>query len=141
MKYDLSNDTELIIFKQQVEWLIDNKKVCNLDKVIKSRSLTQNKALHKYFELISDKLNHMGFTFAYTGLKGLELEMRYTPEIVKNMIIKPIMISMFKIESTTKLTTDMINDIIDVMNSYFSSRGEYIPFPSIQSLIDYYQNK
>lgn len=141
MQYDLLNDTELMIFKEQVKWLIDNKKICKLDKVNKTRSITQNSALHKYFELISDKLNEMGFTFSYTGLKGFELNIKYTPRIVKTMIIKPIMVNMFNIESTTKLTTEMINDIIDVINGYFSSRGEYIPFPSIQSLIDYYQNK
>ncbi len=139
MNYDLSNDTELIIFKQQVQWLIENKKLCTLDKVSKKRSLTQNKALYKYFSIISDKLNDMGFSFAYTGLKGLELELRYTPVLVKEVLIKPIMSSMFHVDSTTMLNTAMINDIIDVMNRYFSLRGEYIPFPSIESLMEYYK--
>ena len=55
------------------------------------------------------------------------------------MIWKPIQITLFKKESTTELTTSEINEVISVLSKFFSERGVYIPFPSIQSLIDRYE--
>jgi len=140
MKYDLSKDNEIHLFTEQTKWLLDNKKLCELKASKKTRTLTQNKALHKWFELISDELNDQGETFHYFGVSGKEFEMRFTPEIVKDFIIKPIIKTMFKHDSTTKLDTKQINEVIDVINKFMSSKGVYLPFPSIQSLIDNQHN-
>ena len=137
MKYDLSNDIEKTLFKNQCEWLLENEKTCKLEKLSKNRTITQNASLHLYFEIISDKLNDMGYSFTYQGLQIDTLETTYTPKIVKEFIVKPIMSTLWDIESTTKLDTEKINIIIDIINKFFSDRGEYVPFPSIQSLMEY----
>jgi len=139
MIYDLSKQNEIYLFQEQCKWLLENHKVCDLTKKSGKRTITQNKALHLYFEHVSKELNNLGLTFNYTGLKGLEMEMRYNAELVKAMIWKPIQITLFKKESTTELTTSEINEVISVLSKFFSERGVYIPFPSIQSLIDRYE--
>ena len=136
MKYDLSKESDIYLFSNQVEWLLANKKLCELDVIKTKRTITQNKALHLYFEFISNELNELGIVFYYTGLKGLTMETRFTPLVVKEFIIKPIINTLFNVDSTTKLDTKMINEVIDVVNKFMSDKGVYIPFPSIQSLID-----
>jgi len=137
MIFNLENSNEVYLFSEQVKWLIENKKVCELKKVDKPRSNRQNKALHLYFTHLSNELNQLGITFNYRGLKGLEMEMRYTPDLVKEMIWKPIQQTLFKKESTTKLNTLEMNEIITILNKFFSERGVYIAFPSIETLLDY----
>lgn len=136
MIYNLENSNDLYLFDNQTKWLKDNKKCCKLEVHNKTRTNTQNAALHLYFTHLSNELNQLGITFNYRGLKGLEMEMTYTAEIVKEFIWRPIQITLFKKESTTKLTTQEMNEIITVLNKFFSERGVYIAFPSIESLID-----
>lgn len=141
MEYNLSKENDIYIFKEQIKWLLENKKCCEIIKKTGKRTLTQNAALHLYFEHISKELNNLGLTFNYTGLKGLEMETKYNANLVKEMIWKPIQMTLFKKESTTELDTTEINEIIDVLSKFFSERGVFIPFPSLQSLIEYNENK
>ena len=136
MTFDLSKENELHIFYNQVQYLIDNKKLCEIEEIKKTRSNLQNAALHKYFEIISNQLNEMGITFNYQGITGKELELNYTPSLVKEMIWRPIQKALFEKESTTQLTTQEINQIIDILTKFFSERGVYIAFPSIHSLLN-----
>lgn len=141
MQYDLSNDTHVYLFKKAINYLLDNKKLCELKETKKKRTLNQNKALHLYFEHISKQLNDIGHTFNYTGLKGINIEIPYSQSIVKDFIWRPIQITLFQKESTTELTTEEINTILDVLSKFFSEKGVYVPFPSVQSLIDYYNDQ
>jgi len=136
MIYNLEKTNDIYLFDNQIKWLKDNKKQCELKEVKKKRSLNQNNALHLYFEHLSNALNDLGITFVWRGLKGNDMEIRYTAELVKAHIWKPIQETLFKKESTTKLTTQEMNEIITVLNKFFSERGVYIAFPSIESLID-----
>lgn len=139
MKYDLNNRNEMLLFTQQTKWLIDHKKLCELTKINKTRTLTENRALHLWFKHISDELNNIGETFHYFGISGKEFETRFTETIIKEMIIKPIIKTLFGFETTTKLTNNNINELIDVINKFMSNKGIYLPFPSINSLIEYYK--
>ncbi len=73
----------------------------------------------------------MGAEFSYTGIKGMELSTRYTPSIVKEFFWKPLQLTLFDFESTTKLTTQQMNDIIDIISKFFAEKGINLPFPSI----------
>ena len=80
MKYELEEiqQTALKIglSKSIVQSLIDN--------LPQKRSLQQNKrALHLLFQNIAFELNRIGMEFTYNGIKGLEIQTTYTPEIVK----------------------------------------------------------
>jgi len=141
MIYDTSIENQAYLFKKQNEWIIENKKTVEQKIIQKNRSLTQNNALHLFFEHISTQLNEMGNTFHYTGLKGVEIECRYTGNLVKEMIWRPIQITLFDKESTTKLNTNEMNEIITILNKFFADRGVYLPFPSIESMIEFYEPK
>ena len=60
----------------------------------------------------------------------------YTPDLVKNFVWRPIQTALFDIESTTKIGTQEIDKIIDVITKFFSDRGVYLPFPSIETLME-----
>lgn len=99
-----------------------------------TRSSLQNRALHKYFELIAIELNELGQEFCYTGISGKQLQMRYTQSIIKEMFWKPIQQTMFGTNTTTKLDTKQINEIVDVFSKFFAERGVVLSFPSIDTL-------
>lgn len=107
-------------------------KKCGHDNQL--RSSQQNKALHKFFGIISMQLNEMGLEFGYQGLKGIDITVMYTPTIVKEFIWKPIQKALFDINTTTKLDTFQMNQVIDVISKFFLERGVDIVFPSIEQL-------
>ena len=92
--------------------------------------------MHLFFVFIANELNNLGHTFKYDGLKIKGLESRYTSLIVKEFIWRPIQIAMFDIQSTKKINTEQINEIIDVITKYFGDRGINLEFPSIETLMN-----
>ena len=139
MEYNFENESEIYLAKNHFNHLIDNKKRCKIEDIKKKRSPTENKALHLWMKHISDGLNELGETFHYFGVFGKEFEMRFTENIIKEFIIKPLIKTLFNIDSTTKLTTDNINELIDVINKYMGLKGLYLPWPSIQSMQEYFK--
>ena len=75
-------------------------------------------------------------TFTYDGLILKGIESRYTPLIVKEFIFRPIQIAMFDIQSTKKINTKQINEIVDTIIKYFGDRGVNLEFPNIESLMN-----
>jgi F0F1-type ATP synthase delta subunit len=147
MKYNLSNHIESSIAQNQFNHLVINERLIELKEIKKTRSNLQNAALHLFFDIISNELNRMGLEFEYRGIKHytkIESQQikesyyytRYTPEIVKYFIWVPIQITLFKIESTTELTTQQINEISDVLIKFFGEKGIRILFPDIKTKLD-----
>ncbi len=132
MKEDINNETLTGIIERLYQ--VKNKGY-NVEITQPKRSTLQNSALHLYFTIISTELTNLGITFNYSGIKGQNYEMPYTSEIVKNFIWKPIQIALFDFESTTKLTTNNINTIVDVITKFFAEKGIQIIFPSIASFM------
>lgn len=134
MSYDLQNDKQIGLAKKRFETFLRLGKVIELKEVKKTRTNDQNSALHLYFKLIAYQLNELGLEFHYQGLNIQGLTSRYTENIIKEFIWRPIQISLFNIKSTTKLDTRQINEIIDVITKFFGDRGVFIEFPSIETL-------
>ena len=134
MKYDLTNDLDINRAKVYYDKLIRLGKSFKLEEDKLTRSQKQNKSLHVLFTIISYQLNNLGQTFSYEGLNGNSFEIRYTPNVVKNFIWRPIQIAMFDIESTTKINTNQINEIVDVLVKWFGEVGVEIEFPSVESI-------
>ena len=101
-----------------------------------SRTAQQNRALHLYFKFISDELNNLGLEFTYQGLNISNLSTRYTEKIVKDFIWRPIQVALFDVESTTKINTKQMNEVIDVITKYFAEKGVKLIFPNIETLIE-----
>lgn len=132
-KYDLANKSDLNDYLFKSKYLVDNKKKVELKALNDNRTTKQNAALHKFFIFIAVELNELGLEFQYFGVKGSQLGMRYTPNIVKEFFWKPIQLALFDIESTTKLNTTQMNEVIDVITKFFSDKGVVISFPSIEN--------
>jgi hypothetical protein len=136
MIINTSKPKEVIKANEHFKKLIDSECRFELKKLLNTRTTNQNRALHLFFKFVSVELNELGLEFTYNGLTTKGLSSIYTELIVKEFIWKPIQVSMFGFESTTKLTTKDMNDIIDVIVSYFGEKGIDLQFPNIEKLID-----
>jgi len=134
MIYDPNNPIELQQAKDKLNHFVKIKSRFELKQKKNTRSARQNSSLHLLFTIISDQLNEMGVEFQYFGLKGQVLSLRHTPTLVKEYIWRRIQIAMFDIESTTKINTEQINQIVDVLAKYFGEKGIVIEFPSKETL-------
>ena len=135
MHLDLSNTIDVKKAENYLSKLIEGNSKIELKRLSDKRTAKQNRALHKFFVLISDQLNEMGLEFTFSGLNVDRLCTRYTPSIVKDFFWRPIQMALFEIESTTKIDTKQINEIIDVISKFFGDRGVKMEFPSIDNLM------
>lgn len=77
------------------------------------RTLQQNKALHKFYELLAEDLNTAGLDMKRT-LKE-QVDIPWTPVTIKEYLWRPIQDAMLHKESTTELTTKEVNDVYEVL--------------------------
>ena len=98
---------------------------------IQQRTGQQNKALHKFFSMLSESLNLAGLEMKVI-LKA-ETEIWWTMESVKEYLWRPLQKMMYGKESTTELEKQVEIDKIheQLMHLLGEKHGiEYIPFPS-----------
>lgn len=97
------------------------------------RTLIQNKALHKYFELLAQELNQAGFDMKRT-LKE-QVDIPWSGATVKEYLWKPIQDAQLMKKSTTELTTKEIDEVYDTLNRYLGEKtGVSVVFPSREEL-------
>jgi len=132
----LKNSIDVNKAKTKLNRYIEQGRTIELTAKKITRTTRQNSALHKFFEIISYQLNELGMEFNYSGISGKELSLMYTPELVKEFIWRPIQLALFDINSTSKIDTDQMNKIIDVITKFFAERGVEIYFPSIETLLN-----
>lgn len=101
-----------------------------IDTVKNTRTSQQNKALHLFFTILCQQMNEIGMEHTFLGIKGNEISIPYTPFLVKQFIWKQIQVAMFGIESTTKINTEQINQILDVLTKHFGEMNIEISFPN-----------
>jgi len=135
MLLDLSNPTDIKKGQLYYTKLIESESKIELKGLSNTRTAKQNRALHKFFVIVSDQLIEMGLEFQYFGLKGQVLGTRYTPSIVKEHFWRPIQLALFEIHSTKKIDTNQINEVVDVISKFFGEKGVLIEFPSIENLM------
>lgn len=133
MRYNLSNTIDKEKFKYNSNKLYSRGSMVELKEIKSTRSTRQNSSLHLYYEFISDELNELGLEYI---LPELNISLTYTPNLVKEVFWRPIQIAMFNIESTTKINTKQINEIVEVISKFFAEKGIVINFPSIETLIE-----
>ena len=92
------------------------------------RTLQQNRALHKYFDLLAIALNDAGYDMKKT-LKP-EVEIPWTQQNVKNHLWRPIQEAMYGVESTADLDTIKPSEIYKVLDRHLSEKlNVSVPFP------------
>lgn len=94
------------------------------------RTGQQNRALHKFFELLADEFNSAGYSIQHV-LKYFTIDLDWNTESVKEIIWKPLQLAIIKKKSTTQLDkqTD-INKVYDHLNRSLGEKlGIHVPFP------------
>ncbi len=110
-------------------WLELNEGKDIVISVVKETKRTdrQNRALHKYFELVAEEMEEAGYDLR-TVIKA---PITPTPYLVKEQMWKPIQEKLTGKESTTELNVDEIDRVYKIMDEAMArSLKISVPFPS-----------
>ena len=107
--------------------------IYELKKFSQSRSLSQNKALWLWFTMVAETLNDGGMDIR-TFIRE-EIEIPWSKDSVHDLLWIKLQIAMTGKKSTTKINTQEINKIMDVIIREAGKRSvELPPFPSFEYL-------
>jgi hypothetical protein len=101
---------------------IDGRKmiVCEVKGERSKRTLLQNRAIHKYAAMVCEALNAAGWTKKkYYEVKEVDIE--WTPDSVLEDIWRGIQEAMFNHRSTSKLETDQVSKVYEVMARHLAN--------------------
>lgn len=100
------------------------------------RTTQQNRAMHKYFELVAMEANRSGITYSEFIRRRPRLEMFWTPERVKE-IWRTAQEFMFGTKSTADMQKNELDRIYDVVNKVLGEEmGFSVPFPSYDEITE-----
>ena len=92
-----------------------------------TRTIQQNRAMHKYFTMVANALNASG---QYIPLV-IKVETLWTFERVKELLWRPVQKKMLGKKTTTKLTKEEVSQVYEVLNRALGERcGISVEFPS-----------
>lgn len=134
MKYRTSDQSQAQAAFEYLTKLVGQEATVEVRLIANSRTIRQNSAIHKYFELLADELNNAG----YSMMKVLnhEAEIPWTPASVKEHLWRPIQKAQLGKESTTKLETKEVGEVYETLNRHIAEKlGVHVPFPSIDEII------
>ncbi len=114
----------------------ENIIVCDKKGERAKRSFLQNKSLQLYWRIICELLNSAGWTKKkYYEVKEVDVE--WTPDSVGEDIWRGIQEAMYGHRRTSKLETDQVSKVCDVMNRHLANTcGVSAEFPSKESLMN-----
>lgn len=99
-----------------------------MTKEFPQRTLSQNAAMHKFFQMLSDDLTNAGLDMQKTLKPGVSIP--WTPEMTKLLLWKPIQDAMYSKDSTTSLTTKEVNAVYEVLIRHLAEKFNITtPFP------------
>lgn len=96
------------------------------------RTDSQNRALHLLFTHIAEALDREGHTVQDVTKAIRRAEIRVTPEIVKEVIWKPLQQVMYGKKSTTELEKHEVDRVYEVLNKWLgvNFNGMCVEFPN-----------
>ena len=99
----------------------------------KKRTSSQNRALHKLFELVADEFENNGIEMSIFA--KLPIRVPWSGVMVKELW-RAIQFSQLNKVSTTNLTTKEIDLVYDTFNRMIAEEfGLHVAFPSIEQLL------
>ena len=122
-------------FKSDLSRFEDKFVEIKIEKIKKTRTSQQNRALWLYFTILAYELNQRGLDMKTIIREEVEIE--WTKDSICQYLWRPLQKTMFGEISTRKLTTEQINQIYDNLNRIIIERtsGEVqVNFPSIEEL-------
>ncbi len=102
----------------------------------KSRTSTQNSALHLWFKLLADEMNQAGYTVQLVLAQKMDLD--WDKDKVKELLWRPAQQAILKKKSTTELSKiEDIDKVWEHLNRHIGEKfGLHVPFPSDQELAE-----
>ena len=101
----------------------------------KTRTESQNKALHLYFTQLAEMLNDAGLDMRKVLRPSISIP--WSGETIKEYLWKPVMEFQLQKSSTTEMTTKDIDEVYDTINRHIGEKfGITLEFPSMESLIN-----
>ena len=135
-RHNLGHPQGLAEFNERVKFYTEEKKIVELGMYQFTRSNLQNSSLHLYCELIARALNNAGYSYKQRNILNDDIvEIPFNMEMIKEGVWREIQKTLFDIKSTTKLTSRMINKIIDVITEWLSTKGIRVDFPNKDTLL------
>lgn len=87
--------------------------------------------MHLYFSQVAEALDREGHTVQQVVSAIRRAEIRVTPEIVKEVMWKPLQQVMYGKKSTTELSRSEVDRVYEALNHFIGREfGLFIPFPS-----------
>lgn len=125
----VNSDSTKADFMRVIEKLYDDHKYVEFTvKTGQQRTNLQNRALHKYCELLSTAFNDAGLDVHHT--LSHDIEVPWSPLLVKELIWKKVQIPLLNIKSTTKLNRKQCSEVYEVINRHTATTfGISMPFP------------
>ena len=102
------------------------------------RTSRQNRAMHLFFQHLSDALNEAGVLWGGAFIERFfkdGFETKWTPKLVKTNLWGVLQVAMFGKTSTASLTTSELTKIAEYLQSNFARNGIDVAFPSIEDMI------
>ena len=94
-----------------------------------TRTLKQNAAVYKYFELLGDALNGAGYEIEMKFL-GKDISVPWNKDSVKERIWLPVMQTETGKTSTAKMNRKEVSAVYEVLTRFFGEKYEiFVPFP------------
>lgn len=103
----------------------------------KTRTITQNAAMHKYCALVAEAFNDGGFSMQKIMEHIKKIEIEWSMDAVKEVIWRGFQRALVNKESTTELETHEVSKVYKYIDFWLSDTVgmESIAFPSKESLI------
>jgi len=102
--------------------------IITITKAGKSRTLTQNKALHLWFDMLACALNDAGFDqVKVIDIMEDGIDIPWSKETVKQILYKPILEAMTNKTSTSEMDTVEPSKVYDTLSRWLVTKG--LPAP------------
>lgn len=127
MIYNFNIENNILAFKEQSKWYIDNKKIVELTDIKDTRSSAQNRARWQYLTMIASMLNERGETFSPPNFK---VEVPFTKDNLYEMYWQSLRKYMYP-DKKKQLNTKEFSDLVEMVLMMFAKVFEIsIPFPN-----------
>lgn len=98
------------------------------DKKEEQRTKLQNRAMHKYFSLLSESLNAAGYDVSKTLRHDIDIP--WNESLVKELLWRRPQIAITGKESTTELNTKEVSEVYEILNKHLGEKlGIHVPWP------------
>ena len=101
---------------------------CEEVKIEKQRTNLQNKALHKYFSMVSEALNAAGIDMRTFFKEGVDIP--WSETLVKERIWKPVQEIVIAKGSTADAETHEYAQVYEILNRKLAEYGIHVSWPS-----------